>query len=120
MRMENTRRPPRQQAQPLRDPAEGAAQVAGTSHIKSNAYVIRASRTKHGPRPEWGQRQYAQAAIANRWPDGIPTGVIHSELHRWVKDWLSKNPDYCAAPRGPLTRPTVIRALRDLREANRG
>ena len=87
--------------------------------LDAAATVICAKRTKHGPRPEWGQREYVQAAIANLYPIAIPPNLNHSKLWRDVVDWLSNNPDYCAAPRSPLSRPTVIRALRDLRQRNR-
>jgi hypothetical protein len=83
-----------------------------------HATIIKAATTKHGARMEWGQRQFAQAAIAALYPAGIPKHLNHSSLHRDVAAWLSTNPDYRAAPRGPLTRPTVLRALRDLREDN--
>jgi hypothetical protein len=80
--------------------------------------VIRAGRTKHGPR-SGGKLQYAQHAINALYPRALPRDVNHLKLWRDVNDLLKRDPDYQATRFGELSRMTVRRALQTLREANR-
>ena len=79
-------------------------------------FVIRASKTKHGPR-RGGKLQFAQVAIVALYPLGLPKHVNHLKLWRDIDERLKHDPDYRAI--GKLSRMTVRRALQTLRDANR-
>jgi hypothetical protein len=104
----NRRRPARQAPRPNQ---EIAASTPGTSGLDMNAYVIRASHTRHGPRTAWGPIQWAQAAIAEIYPSGIPRAPNKSKLVRAVNVRLDRDPEYRATRHGYLTRSTILRAL---------
>jgi hypothetical protein len=93
---------------PRRAPA--ASSLAGSGGLKADAAVIRASRTKYGPRPNWGKREYAQVAIAALYSDGMPRNVNQSLLVRDVNAWLTRDPQYRATGLGSISRMTVLRA----------
>jgi hypothetical protein len=63
--------------------------------------------------------EYAQGAIAAFYPDGIPENPNVSKLTRQVNDYLKQDPGYRAAGHGEVSRQTVLRALEQLREANK-
>jgi hypothetical protein len=86
----------------------------------AGVYVIRAARSPYGPRPRWGQVEYAQGAIAALYRHGsIPRNVNVSALTRRVQDYLDKDSIYRAAGFSrPVSRQTVLRALELLRKVN--
>jgi hypothetical protein len=97
---------------------QASAQFAGEATVAFKAYAIRAGRTKHGFRKEWGQFEYVQSAIANLHNGLPPKHLNHSKLFRDVERSLNSNPDYRAAGHRPLHRTTVLRVLTKMREAN--
>jgi hypothetical protein len=100
---------------PQEHPASAVASGSGTA--RAYAYVIRAGRTKHGPR-SWKKIEYAQAAITAIYPAGLPPHVNHSWLTHEVNKQLADDRDYRASRFGEISRPTIIRALQRLRSAN--
>src|SRR5262245_52601301 len=70
------------------DVANFAAQVvcqadtvfAGTVFFAATAWVIRPARSRYGPRPRWGQIEYAQVAITVLHPKGLPQNFNESQL----------------------------------------
>lgn len=107
----------RQQAQQQpQQPA--AASFGGSTAATLVPFVIRASKTKHGPR-SGGKLQYAQAAILALYPLALPQHVNHLQLWRDVNKQLARDSNYRATRFGQLSRMTVRRALQTLRDANR-
>jgi hypothetical protein len=84
--------------------------------LRTNAIIIKTGRTKHGPgRYQWGQYEYAQAAVGVLYPDGIPPDAAHkrkfkADLVRAVREQLNKDPAYRARGWRPVGRNTVLRA----------
>jgi hypothetical protein len=95
-----------------------AATFAPASSLACSAYVVRAAKTKYGPRPGWGKIEYAQIAITALYPVALPKSTNHSALERRVNEVLLEDPDYKASGRGKVSRQTVLRALQILRAAN--
>jgi hypothetical protein len=113
------RRPPQPQPQqPQPEPAAAGIVVWGVGH-----YVIRGSGDKHGParRLRWGQRQYAQATIALKFPQELVSPRVNvSALTLKVRRQLAKDPAYVARGfKKKVGRKTVERALAAVRSANR-
>jgi hypothetical protein len=83
---------------------------------KANAIHIKGGRTKHGPgRHEWGQFEYAQAAIGVLYPDGLPPEVastrgLKANLVRAVRKSLNKDSKYCGRRFKRIGRNTILRA----------
>ena len=117
-------RHPRAKSSPVRPPQQAAASLAGAGGLAAQAFVIRAARTKHGPRGG-GKVEVAQAAIAARYPNRPPAHLNYSKLARDVDaDVRRHHPDFVAAYGETqegfvIDRETVVRALKKLREANR-
>ena len=85
--------------------------------IKANAILISAGHTKHGPgRQQWGQHEYALAAIGVLYPAGITPELSSSrgfkaQLVRAVRRQLAEDPDYRARGFRLIGRNTILRAL---------
>jgi hypothetical protein len=109
---------PAQQEHPPQQIVAASAVASGSGTAGAYAYAIRAGRTKHGPR-SWKKFEYAQAAITALYPAGLPPHVDHSWLTREVNKQLAGDRNYHSSGFGKISRPTVIRALGTLREANR-
>jgi hypothetical protein len=110
--MKSTPRRRRPQAQPPQQQA--AASFGGSGGMPMNAFVVHPGKTKYGPR-NWGKLEYAQAAIGALYPV-IPASANHSQLVDKVNDHLKRDPGYSF---GKISRQTVMRALKELRKANR-
>lgn len=111
-----TRRSPRSQARRL----SAKVLIAGKSSVACNAFVIRAAKSPYGPRPRWGQIEFAQAAICALYPNGLPSHFNASALTDAVDKWLKQVRAYREARfREPVSRRTVLRAMKLLRIANR-
>jgi hypothetical protein len=82
--------------------------------LRVNAHVIRAQRTKHGPRGpnNWSKCQLAQIAMNNLYPDGRPANVNQTQLTKDVNDWLRANHPHFVTKYGKIDRLTVRRAMR--------
>jgi hypothetical protein len=85
--------------------------------LKANAIHIHAGGTKHGPgRHQWGQYEYAQAAIGVLYPDGIPPDrasarKFKAALVKAVREQLDKDPAYRARGFKRIGRNTILRAV---------
>jgi hypothetical protein len=96
-------------------PQQAAASFSAGSDMPMNAFVVRASKTKHGIRSS-GRLQYAQLAIAALYPMALPQRLNTYTLTDKVNALLAKNPGYRAAyGERKLARMTVTRALERLR-----
>lgn len=82
------------------------------------AFVIRAGRTKHGPR-SMRKLEYAQRGIHALYPTALPLHVNYLKLARDVNTRLAQEPAYRETGFGKLSPMTVRRALEVLRDANR-
>jgi hypothetical protein len=84
--------------------------------LKATGILIRAGQTKHGPgRRQWGQYEYAQAAIGVLYPDGLSPSVatsrnLKAKLVRDVRAQLKRDPAYCARGFRLIGRNTILRA----------
>jgi hypothetical protein len=99
-------------------PQDASQLCAGEGGLSANLWVIRAAKSPYGPRPRWGQIEYVQAAISALHPHGPPKNFNASKLTKDVREHLAKDPDYCAAGFRPVSRQTVLRAVKLLRAAN--
>ena len=64
--------------------------------VAVGAYIVRPGKSRHGPLPRWGKREYAQAAIGALYPNGgVPENVSDLSLCAKVNVWLLAVPDYC-------------------------
>jgi hypothetical protein len=117
-------RNPRAKSSSVRPPQQAAGSLAGAGGLAAQAFVIRAARTKHGPRG-WGKVEVAQAAIAARYPNGPPVHLNYSKLARDVDADVRRDyPDFVATYGETqegfvVDAMTLRRALKKLREANR-
>jgi hypothetical protein len=110
--VKSTRRRPQRQ--------DASASLSGEGKALFGAWVIRAAKSPHGPRPRWGQIEFVQAAIVALYPHGLPQHFNASKLTRDVCEQLAKYPEYRAIGFSkPVSRPTVLRAGKLLREANK-
>lgn len=91
---------------------QAVASFGGTTTATINPFVVRAARSKHGPRS--GSRlQDAQMAILALHPLALPPrSVNHLDLARRVNKQLGLDPDHELSPN------TVRRALQTLRDTN--
>src|SRR3954447_14150000 len=71
-----------------------AALFPANSNLHVPVHVIRASKTRHGPRWRWGPSQHVQAAIAAIYPT-LPKSLNVNRLTRQVNEYLSKDPEWC-------------------------
>ena len=84
--------------------------------MRVNAIHIKAGGTKHGPgREQWGQYEYAQAAIGVLYPEGISPDVakvrgFKAKLERAVRAQLNKDLTYRARGFRRIGRNTILRA----------
>ena len=84
--------------------------------MRVNAIHIKAGGTKHGPgREQWGQYEYAQAAIGVLYPDGISPSMasvrgFRTKLVHEVRAQLLKDPTYRARGFRRIGRNTILRA----------
>jgi len=76
-----------------------------------NAFLVRAGKTKHGPRRHWREWEYAQFAIQTLYGPRPPKNVNRSKLTHDINDWLRRNPDYQSTGLGPISRTVVLRVL---------
>ena len=86
--------------------------VHSGTNVGAIGHVIRARKTRYGPKPEWGRIHFAQATILDIYPAGPPRNVNLSQLTREVNAKLSQNPEWRAGhgKKGNLFRQTVWRA----------
>jgi len=119
--MSPRRQPKKQKAAPSGDGEirKAAAVLQGAGNLSAIAWVIRAGKSPYGPRPRWGQIEYAQTAICELHPHGLPENFNGLQLAEDVKEQLARDPNYCAVGFKPISRQTVLRAVKLLREANR-
>jgi hypothetical protein len=82
------------------------------------AFVIRAAKSRYGPRPRRGQIEFVQCAIWALYPRGLPEHFNALRLTQGVQEQLDRDPDYRAVGFRKVSRPTVLRAVKLLREAN--
>ncbi len=113
--MKRIRRQPQRQ---VPDKLKVAARLAPKSNVLANPHVIKASKSSYGPRPRWGQIQYAQAALCVIYPNGIPANVNISALTRRVQAQLNEDRAYHEMHFPPVSRQTVMRAIELVRAAN--
>jgi hypothetical protein len=111
--MSKRERKPRVQSSPASQPQQAAASPGIT--LAANAYVIHPTNTKHGPRDprDRYERERAQLEITALYPHALPDRVNKSDVYRKVNKRLRKRGE------AEVSRQTVMRALEDLREANR-
>jgi hypothetical protein len=96
----------------------GKYALADESVARLDAYVIRAGRTKHGPR-RWGKLEYAQAVILKLVPGKLLKSIPPKRVCDIVITHSAKDPDFkLLTGRGELTESTVKRALQTLRRTN--
>jgi hypothetical protein len=89
--------------------------LSGKSKVDASGQVIRASKTRHGPRQRWGPVQYVQAKILAIHPAGPPKSFNAVHLTREVNEQLSKDAEWRASGygrNGKVSRPTVLRAVK--------
>jgi hypothetical protein len=77
--------------------------------------VIRAAKTKYGPRSIWRAWEYAQRAILTLHRGLPPRNVDRSKLTRDVNDWLMTNSDFRATGQPQISRNVILRVLDFLR-----
>jgi hypothetical protein len=94
--------------------SRGSASFRGAGGLAVNSFVVRAKKTKHGPRTYFRENEYAQAAIQSLYPKGTPRNVNHSRLTRDVNTWLNKNSNFPQSGIGEISRSTVLRVLKQL------
>jgi hypothetical protein len=94
---------------------QAAAAFGGSGGARLDPYVIRAGKTKHGPRA-WGKREWVQSAIVALLPHPLPKHVNMLELTEKVEKFLLADPNY---QYGEINRMTVTRAFQTLHDANR-
>jgi hypothetical protein len=101
--------------------ARNAAGLTGAGTAGANAILIKAAETKHGPRQNWRQGEYAQVAIQTLYPGQLPRNIDRSKLTADVNDWLNANSNYSTTGLRSVSRGTVIRMYKDLllRESSR-
>jgi hypothetical protein len=124
--MKSTRRRTQQQAPSGSAPdfpKQGGVTPSGEDRvprleIKPGIYVIAAASSPYAPRPRRGPIEYAQGAIAALYPNGIPHNLNVSDLRRRVNKYLDQDPSWRAAGHKPVPRSTILRALKELEEAN--
>jgi hypothetical protein len=83
-------------------------------------FIVPPNRTIHGPRMEWGKRQFVRGAII---AIGVPspesmTAATVSKLWKRVKRLLAENPDYKNAEFGFVSRRTVDNELKKLQRTS--
>jgi hypothetical protein len=83
-------------------------------------FSLPGSKSRHGGlRARWGQIQFAMLAIIEICDDGLPPKHFNaSKLTRNVHTHLAKDPEYRAIGFPEISRPTVLRAVKALRENN--
>jgi hypothetical protein len=81
---------------------------------ENKIFVIRAGKTKHGPRGHWREWEYAQLAIQTLTGACPPKNIDRSKLTRDVNDWLDRNPEYRSTGLGAISRRVILRVLKDL------
>jgi hypothetical protein len=86
--------------------------VDAKTSIAVDAAVIRPASTKHGPRQNWRELEFAQLAIQALRGSNPPKHQDYSKLTRDVNEWLQNDPDWRARGFGEISRPTVLRALK--------
>ena len=91
---------------------EAAATLEGRGGGTIDVIVIRTGKTKHGPRGNWRELEFAQLAIQSLHGAPPPKHLDRSKLTRDVNAWLKNNPDW---DYGEISRPTVPRALKKVR-----
>jgi hypothetical protein len=83
-----------------------------TLHVEvGNIAVIRPARTRHGPRKNWREDEFAQLAIQALQGANPPKHQNYSKLHHDVNEWLRGNPDWRSRGYGEISRSAVLRAL---------
>jgi hypothetical protein len=115
--MKSPRQP--KQHQPDGTVQTSVAEAAARTLIidESGIFIVPANRTVHGPRMEWGKRQWVRGAII---AIGIPspesmTSATVSKLHRKVEALLAKDPNYKL---GTVHRRTVANELKELQHTS--
>ena len=93
-----------------------SAQLEAASQITANAYIISASKTKHGPRAG-GKSKYAQLAILELY--GRPMDYINNTIVKKINDHLENHRDPNCRAAFPISRKTAERAGRKLLQVNR-
>jgi hypothetical protein len=83
----------------------------GAGDIKVEAAIIRPARTRHGPRKNWREDEFAQLAIQALQGANPPQHQNYAKLHRDVNEWLRGNPDWRSRGFGEISRSAVLRAL---------
>ena len=83
-------------------------------------FIVPPNRTRHGPRMEWGKRQFVWGALI---AIGIPTPAdttyqTVSSLWKKVNRLLAKNSDFKAAELGDIDRRTVANELKKLQRTS--
>jgi hypothetical protein len=119
-RRKATRRQGRRHSPKRKKTEKALAAPAGANDVWYSIHVIRASKTRHGPRAKWGRLQYAQAAIAMLYPDVVPDNINQAKLVADVNARLNSDPKYRDTGFGYLPRTTVLRALKVHLAANPG
>ena len=78
--------------------------------------VIRPPKTKHGPRKNWREIEFAQLAIQALYGATPPKVLNGTKLTRRINDWLKDNPDWRSSgygnQDGEISKRTVLRALK--------
>jgi hypothetical protein len=87
-------------------PQTRSVDVASPQRVSVKATVIRAPKTRHGTRPEWGKRQHVQIAILALYPAGLPVPMNYLKLTKEVKDLLKQKHGFT------VNRDTVRRAVK--------
>jgi hypothetical protein len=86
--------------------------------VSTKAFVIRHGKHKKTGHRRWGKQEWAQvglAALLSR--NAVPEHISDVALARLVQDELEHDPRYLET-RYKLSRQTVTRAWKTLREAN--
>jgi hypothetical protein len=84
--------------------------LAGSGGLTARAVKVDARKTKHGRRPRWGQHEWAQIAIDELFPAGVPKDIKRPLLVTKVRIRLAKTRQYCAADFPRISRNTILRA----------
>ena len=110
---------------PKGEPQQGAVSpLSGTGGLDVNERgiaVIRAGKTRHGPRGHWRQSEFAQLAIQSLYGALPPRHLNRNQLMRDVNEWLQNECiDYKSSGLGKkmsgeireIPYRTIVRALR--------
>ena len=91
---------------------QASVPLSGEGGLAAGTVKVKAVFDKHGNVRNWRELEYTQFALQSLYPAGPPRGVPRKKLLKAVNDWLNNNPDYSKAGFGPISKDTLLRALK--------